>query len=136
MLELDPICFSSECPSRVLFDQIADKWSMMVLVVLDDGPHRFNAIRRRLQGVTQKALTQCLRRMERNGLVAREVISLSPVAVQYQITPLGRTLLQPFRALHEWTLEKLPEVDAARHAFDALNGRITTPEPMAASTAV
>jgi DNA-binding HxlR family transcriptional regulator len=123
MLELEPLCFSSECPSRGLFDQIADKWSMMVLAVLDDGPQRFNAIRRRLQGVTQKALTQCLRRMERNGLISREVISFSPVAVQYQITPLGRTLQQPFRALHEWTLEKLPEVDAARHAFDAMNDR-------------
>lgn len=124
MLELEPICFSSECPSRALFDQIADKWSMMVLSVLDDGPQRFNAIRRRLQGVTQKALTQCLRRLERNGLIAREVISLSPVAVQYQITPLGRTLQQPFRALHEWTLEKLPEVVAARETFDGLAGAI------------
>lgn len=118
MLELQPRCFSSDCPSRALFDQIADKWSMMVLTVLDDGPQRFNAIRRRLEGVTQKALTQCLRRLERNGLVAREVISLSPVAVQYQITPLGRTLMQPLRQLHEWTLSKLPDVDAARRAFD------------------
>lgn len=122
MLEIEPLCFSSDCPSRALFDQIADKWSMMVLTVLDDGPQRFNAIRRRLQGVTQKALTQCLRRLERNGLVSREVISLSPVAVQYQITPLGRTLQKPFRALHEWTVEKLPEVDAARQAFDAAPG--------------
>jgi len=122
MLELEPLCFSSECPSRALFDQIADKWSMMVLAVLDEGPQRFNAIRRRLQGVTQKALTQCLRRLERNGLIAREVISLSPVAVQYQITPLGRTLQRPFRALHEWTLEKLPEVVAARETFDSLAG--------------
>jgi len=119
MLELDPICFSSECPSRALFNQIADKWSMMVLAVLDAEPQRFNTIRRRLEGVTQKALTQSLRRMERNGLISREVISLSPVAVQYQITPLGRTLQQPFRALHEWTLEKLPEVEAARHSFDS-----------------
>ncbi|WP_052494960.1 winged helix-turn-helix transcriptional regulator [Cupriavidus basilensis] len=118
MLELKPQCFSSDCPSRALFDQIADKWSMMVLAVLDDGPQRFNAIRRRLEGVTQKALTQCLRRLERNGLVSRHVITFSPVAVQYEITPLGRTLQQPFRALHEWTLAKLPEVEAARLHFD------------------
>jgi len=118
MPDLDPICFSSDCPSRVLFDQIADKWSMMVLAVLDDGPQRFNAIRRRLEGVTQKALTQCLRRLERNGLVSRQVISLSPVAVQYQITPLGRTLQRPFLELHKWTLAKLPEVEAARQSFD------------------
>ena len=118
MLELKPQCFSSDCPSRALFDQIADKWSMMVLAVLDDGPHRFNAIRRRLEGVTQKALTQSLRRLERNGLVSRQIISFSPVAVQYEITPLGRTLQQPFRQLHKWTLDKLPEVEAARSKFD------------------
>ncbi|MET0125510.1 winged helix-turn-helix transcriptional regulator [Pseudomonas caspiana] len=118
MLELKPQCFSSDCPSRALFDQIADKWSMMVLAVLDDGPHRFNAIRRRLEGVTQKALTQCLRRLERNGLVSRQVISFSPVAVQYEITQLGQTLQQPFRELHKWTLDKLPEVEASRLKFD------------------
>ncbi|MDZ5603666.1 helix-turn-helix domain-containing protein [Pseudomonas sp. RP23018S] len=118
MLELKPQCFSSDCPSRALFDQIADKWSMMVLAVLDDGPHRFNAIKRRLEGVTQKALTQCLRRLERNGLVSRQVISFSPVAVQYEITQLGRTLQQPFRELHKWTLDKLPEVEASRLKFD------------------
>lgn len=118
MFEIEPLCFSSDCPSRALFDQIADKWSMMVLAVLDDGPQRFNSIRRRLEGVTQKALTQCLRRLERNGLVSREVISLSPVAVQYRVTPLGGTLQQPLRALHQWTIAKLPEVDAARQTFD------------------
>ncbi|WP_024698699.1 winged helix-turn-helix transcriptional regulator [Pseudomonas avellanae] len=118
MLELQPQCFSSDCPSRTLFDQIADKWSMMVLSVLDDGPHRFNAIKRRLEGVTQKALTQCLRRLERNGLVSRQVISLSPVAVQYQITSLGQSLQQPFRELHKWTLVKLSEVEEARVQYD------------------
>jgi DNA-binding HxlR family transcriptional regulator len=74
--------------------------------------------------------------MERNGLISREVVSLSPVAVQYQITPLGRTLQQPFRALHEWTLEKLPEVDAARQAFDAMNGRPAPHEGASASRSV
>jgi DNA-binding HxlR family transcriptional regulator len=120
VLELQPQCFSSDCPSRALFDQIADKWSMMVLAVLDDGPQRFNAVRRRLEGVTQKALTQCLRRLERNGLVSRQVISSSPVAVQYEITTLGRTLQQPLHELHNWTLSKLPEVEAARLQFDKL----------------
>jgi len=119
MLDLDPICFSSDCPSRTLFDQIADKWSMMVLAVLGDGPHRFNAIRRRLEGVSQKALTQCLRRLERNGLITRRVVSLSPVAVEYEITALGHTLQKTFAELHRWTLDKLPDVNAAREAFDA-----------------
>lgn len=111
--------FSVECPSRLLFDQVADKWSMMVLTVLDPGPMRFNAIKRHLEGVTQKALTQCLRRLERNGLVSRRVIPVSPVAVEYSITPLGRSLQQPFKALYAWTLTNLDEVEAARRAFDA-----------------
>ncbi|MDT3249718.1 helix-turn-helix domain-containing protein [Serratia sp. root2] len=122
MLTLHPQCFSSDCPSRALFDQIADKWSMMVLAVVDDEPQRFNAIRRRLEGVSQKALTQCLRRLERNGLISRQVISFSPVAVQYEITQLGRTLQKPFRELHLWTLDKLPEVEAARLQFDQAAG--------------
>jgi DNA-binding HxlR family transcriptional regulator len=120
MLVIEPQCFSSNCPSRVLFDQIADKWSMMVLAVLDDGPHRFNVIKRRLEGVTQKALTQCLRRLERNGLISRHVIS-SPLAVQYEITPLGNTLQQPLRQLHAWTIDKLPMVESARNVFDQQN---------------
>lgn len=111
--------FASDCPCRVLFDQIADKWSMMVLTVLDDGPLRFNAVKRQLEGVTQKALTECLRRLERNGLVSRRVLPASSVAVEYALTPLGRTLQDPFRALYAWTQAKMPEVEQARRAFDA-----------------
>ena len=110
--------FSVDCPSGALLDQIADKWSMMVLTVLDAGPMRFNAIRRHLEGVTQKALTQCLRRLERNGMVSRRVIPASPVAVEYAITPLGRSLHQPFKALYRWTIENMPHVEQARRSFD------------------
>lgn len=111
--------FDVNCPSRLLFDQIADKWSMMVLTVLDRGPVRFNAIKRELEGITQKALTQCLRRLERNGLVSRRVIPVSPVAVEYEITPLGRTLQVPFKALYAWTLDHMDRVESARADFDA-----------------
>lgn len=111
--------FAIDCPCRSLFDQIADKWSMMVLTVLDGGPARFNAIKRRLEGVTQKALTQCLRRLERNGLVSRRVIPMSPIAVEYAITPLGRSLQPPFKALYAWTIQHLDAVDIARNSFDA-----------------
>jgi DNA-binding HxlR family transcriptional regulator len=114
-------CFSADCPSRSLFDQISDKWSMLVLISLEDGPVRFNAIKRRLEGVTQKALTQCLRRLERNGLLSRHVIPVSPIAVEYAITPLGRTLLHPFKVMHDWTLTKLSEVEEARRVFDQRN---------------
>lgn len=110
--------FSVDCPSRLLFDQIADKWSMMILAVLKSGPTRFNEIKRRLEGVSQKSLTQTLRRLERNGLIRREVIPSAPVAVVYEISPLGVTLLAPFSALYTWTCQNMAEVEAARQAFD------------------
>jgi DNA-binding HxlR family transcriptional regulator len=109
----------ANCPSRLLLDQIADKWSVLILAALCDAPMRFNEIKRCLDGVTQKALTQALRRLERNGIIARHVITTSPIAVEYGITPLGKTLREPFQALYGWTLNYLPEVEKARAAFDA-----------------
>lgn len=110
--------FSVECPSRVLFTEIADKWSMMILCVLADGPRRFNDIKRRLEGVSQKSLTQTLRRLERNGIVTRRVVETSPIAVEYAISALGSSLLDPFRALHRWTMQNMAEVEDARGKFD------------------
>ncbi|QWT19273.1 helix-turn-helix transcriptional regulator [Bacillus sp. NP157] len=118
-----PICtpdrFSAGCPSRVLFEQVADKWSMMVLTVLHRGPLRFNAIRRLLEGVTQKALTQCLRRLERNGLLTRRIVPAAPIGVEYALTDLGRSLHKPFKDLYMWMHQHLAEVDAARSRYDA-----------------
>jgi DNA-binding HxlR family transcriptional regulator len=113
----DPI-LKTACTSRLILDQIADKWSVLILAVLCAEPRRFNAIKRSLDGITQKALTQALRRLERNGLVARRVIPISPVAVEYSVTPLGRTLQQPFAALNVWAVDHLPEVQQAQQAFD------------------
>ncbi len=110
--------FHVNCPARLLFDQIADKWSMMVITVLDSGPVRFNGIKRQLQGVTQKSLTQCLRRLERNGLIARRVIPASPIAVEYQITELGRALQPRLLSIYAWTIENMHEIEAARQQFD------------------
>ncbi|HEX7885271.1 MAG TPA: helix-turn-helix domain-containing protein [Phenylobacterium sp.] len=110
--------FASDCPSRSVFDQISDKWSMMALSVLLSGPLRFNAIKRGLEGVSQKALTQCLRRLERSGLVSRHVIPVSPVGVEYGITPLGRTLQEPLMAMHVWTLTHGAAVEQAQQIFD------------------
>ncbi|HBU14215.1 MAG TPA: transcriptional regulator [Gemmobacter sp.] len=91
---------------------------MMILTVLDGGPQRFNTIRRMLEGVSQKSLTQTLRRLERNGLIERRVLTTSPVAVEYEMSELGRTLLPPFRTLYLWTKQNMPQVEAARAAFD------------------
>jgi len=108
----------ASCPSRLLLDQIADKWSVLILASLHHGPLRFNAIKRRIEGVTQKALTQCLRRLERNGIVERRVIATSPISVECEITALGHSLDRPFQALYLWTLEHLPEVESARARYD------------------
>lgn len=115
----DETVFKADCPSRAVLDQVADKWSVLVLASLCDGPQRFNAMRRRINGVTQKALTQCLRRLERNGIVARRVLPGPPVAVEYSITDLGRTLEEPFAALYAWTMEHLPSLEAAQKRYDA-----------------
>lgn len=111
--------FSVECPSRAIFSEIADKWSMMILSVLESQPRRFNDIKRRLEGVSQKSLTQSLRKLERNGILERTVISSSPVSVQYSLTPLGHSLLGPFKTLYLWIVDNVGEVYEARQLFDA-----------------
>lgn len=108
-----------DCSSRFLLDQIADKWSVLILAALCKKPLRFNELKRCLDGITQKALTQALRRLERNGILARRVIPSSQVAVEYSITPLGRTLEHPFNALYLWTLDHLDAVMKAQADFDS-----------------
>lgn len=109
---------SVDCSSRFLLDQIADKWSVLILAALCQKPLRFNELKRCLDGITQKALTQALRRLERNGILARRVIPSSQIAVEYSITPLGRTLEEPFRALYTWTINHVDPVMQAQSAFD------------------
>ncbi|MBW8724389.1 MAG: helix-turn-helix transcriptional regulator [Inquilinus limosus] len=110
--------FFADCAARSFFDQVANKWSVMILTLLSEKPTRFNEIRRRLEGVTHKALTQALRRLERNGLIARKVLATSPVAVEYSITDLGRTLQVPFGAVYEWAINHLHEIEQAQETYD------------------
>jgi DNA-binding HxlR family transcriptional regulator len=118
MTARQPDDFDANCPQRLLLDQLTEKWSMLVLIALDEGPLRFNAVKRQVMGVTQKALTQCLRRLERNGIVTRRVVPASPIAVEYAITPLGRSVQRPLKTMYRWTTEHLAEVEQARAAFD------------------
>jgi DNA-binding HxlR family transcriptional regulator len=104
---------------RPVLEQIAHKWSILVLTFLCEEPKRFNALKRRLDGITQKALTETLRRLERNGLIDRQVITTSPIAVVYSITPLGRTLQDPFLALYDWALCHQADLHDAHQRFDA-----------------
>lgn len=120
--QVDTIFFA-DCAARSFFDQVANKWSVMILTLLNEKPARFNEIRRKLEGVTHKALTQALRRLERNGLIARKVLPTSPVSVEYSITELGRTLQVPFGAVYEWAIGHLHEIEQAREAYDERESR-------------
>ncbi|MFD4764037.1 winged helix-turn-helix transcriptional regulator [Streptomyces sp. NPDC058439] len=110
-LRIDP-------PHRELLDQILDKWSLSVLNELCERPCRFNELRRAVPQVTQKSLTATLRRLERNGVIEREVVSTRPVAVRYRITPLGKTLRSPIDVLLAWASKNMPAIARAREAFD------------------
>ncbi|MFJ9179939.1 winged helix-turn-helix transcriptional regulator [Streptomyces sp. NPDC102360] len=105
-------------PHRELLDQVLDKWSLSVLNELCERPSRFNELRRAIPEVTQKSLTATLRRLERNGIVERELLSSRPVAVEYRITPLGKTLRRPVDVLLDWATTHMPEIERARDAFD------------------
>ena len=105
--------------TRPILEQVANKWSVLILTVLCSEPSRFNAIKRRLDPITHKALTEALRRLERNGLVSRRVIASSPVAVEYAITSLGRTLQAPFVALVGWAREYGAAIEQAQAGYDA-----------------
>ncbi|QQQ77430.1 helix-turn-helix transcriptional regulator [Saccharothrix sp. 6-C] len=106
-------------PHRELLDQVLDKWSLQVLDQLCGRPSRFNELRRAIPVVTQKSLTTTLRRLERNGMVERVVVSSRPVAVEYRITPLGKTLQDLIDALLRWTTVTMADVERARARFDA-----------------
>jgi len=103
---------------RPVLDKIADKWTIMILTVLCPKPSRFNEIKRRLDGITHKALADALKRLERNGLVTRTVLPTAPIGVEYAITPLGHSLRQPFEALCAWALNYGDATDEASTAHD------------------
>ncbi|MFE3316858.1 winged helix-turn-helix transcriptional regulator [Nocardia sp. NPDC059195] len=103
---------------RELLDQMLDKWSLQIMEALCEQPLRFNELRRAIPVVTQKSLTSALRRLERNGMVERVVTHTRPIAVEYRISPIGRTLQGLIDALLGWTTANLPEVEQARAQFD------------------
>ncbi|MGO1173790.1 MAG: winged helix-turn-helix transcriptional regulator [Brachybacterium sp.] len=107
-----------DAPHRELLDQVLDKWSLAVLDRLCEHPCRFNELRRAIPAVTQKSLTATLRRLERNGVIDREVLPTRPVAVRYAITPLGKTLRHPVDVVLDWAAEHMPEIEQARRSFD------------------
>lgn len=117
-LMLKPNVYASDCPTRVVLDRIADKWAVLVLGLLAGEPQRFNQLRRRIDGLSQKMLSQTLKSLERDGLVHRRAIATVPVTVEYSITPLGRTLADTVDGLRIWAEEHITEVQRAQKRYD------------------
>lgn len=106
------------CPARDVLSRVGDKWSVLVIAMLSDGPLRFSELRRRVEGISQRMLTLTLRNLERDGLVTRTVTPTIPPRVDYELTPLSRTLLEPIVGLHTWAEKNRGRIQEARDRFD------------------
>src|SRR5882757_10661960 len=106
--------YATACPTRMVLDRIADKWAVLVLGLLSNGPVRFNRLRRQIEGVSQKMLSQTLKSLERDGLVHRKAIATVPVTVEYSITPLGRTLVETVDGLRIWAETHMADVQKSQ----------------------
>jgi DNA-binding HxlR family transcriptional regulator len=103
--------------------RVGDKWSVLVIMLLGNGPRRFNDLKRTIGGVSQRMLTLTLRGLERDGLVTRTVFPTIPPRVDYELTDLGRGLSKPVQALGQWAFEHLPEIERSRGEFDERNDK-------------
>jgi DNA-binding HxlR family transcriptional regulator len=110
----------ADCPVRDVLDQMGDKWSTLLLVTLAERPHRFGELRRAIPDVSQRMLTQTLRDLQRDGLISRQVHPTTPPSVEYRLTPLGQSLLEPLADLLEWAARHHDVIRKARSAFDRL----------------
>ena len=116
---MKPDVYSADCPTRRILDRIGDKWAVLILLLLRGEPMRFNQLRRAIEGISQKMLSQVLKSLERDGLIRRRVIATVPVTVEYSITPLGATLSKAVDALRDWAENNLKEVLNAQRRYDA-----------------
>lgn len=107
-----------DCQVRQILDRVADKWSLLVIALLDSRRLRFTELRREIDGVSQRMLTVTLRQLERDGLVKRTVHPVVPPRVEYELTPLGGTLHATIQSLVTWTEQHQQEIAQAREAYD------------------
>ena len=110
---LAPNVFSAQCPTRQALDLIADKWTTLLIYLLSRGRQRYGELHRQVGGISQKMLT-----LERDGLVTRHVYPEVPPRTEYELTPLGHTLIEPMRALCDWAGTHLGELEHARKRYD------------------
>jgi DNA-binding HxlR family transcriptional regulator len=113
--------FKKSCPSRALISWLADKWTVLIIIALIDEAKHFGRLRREVEGISQKSLTQTLRSLERNGIVSRTVLPTRPPRVEYAMTKLGMTLLDWMENIRLWSEKHMKEVVTAQAKFDAVN---------------
>ncbi len=118
--------YNEHCPTRVVLDRIADKWTVLIVGALDDKTKRFGELRREIGGISQKMLTQTLRGLERDGIVVRSVYASVPPKVEYSLTDLGRTLVHILEGIRAWSESNIESVLKAREAYDV---KVTSEEP-------
>lgn len=109
---------NEDCPIRNVIAQIGDKWSLLILFALVDGPDRFNSLKSRIVGISQRMLTQTLRDLEREGYVLRTVYPEVPARVEYELTDMGRDIVKPLYQLVSWADQHHEDIKQARQAYD------------------
>ena len=110
---------NEECPIRNVVAHVGDKWSILIFFALVDGPDRFNSLKSRIEGISQRMLTQTLRDLERDGYVKRTVYPEVPVKVEYELTALGKGITKSLWGLVSWADKHRAKIDNARAAYDA-----------------
>lgn len=116
---MKPDVYAANCPTRQILDRVGDKWAVLILLLLRGEPMRFNHLRRTIEGISQKMLSQVLKSLERDGLIHRRAIATVPVTVEYSITQLGLTLAGAVDPLRDWAEQNLKDVLAAQRRYDA-----------------
>lgn len=116
--DMDLNVFDPNCPTRQLLDRIADKWTLLVVIGLEERPKRFGELRREIVKISQKVLTEVLRSLERDGIISRHVFVTGPLRVEYRLTRLGHSLLKLAQGLRLWAEGNMRRVLAARAAHD------------------
>ena len=112
----------AQCPVRGVLDRLGDKWTTLIVIALAQQPHRFSELLRAVPDISKRMLTQTLRDLERDGLIARKVFPTKPPSVEYRLTPLGESLLVPVSALVSWAEAQQERIEKARAQFDAAAG--------------
>ncbi|HUC26469.1 MAG TPA: helix-turn-helix domain-containing protein [Streptosporangiaceae bacterium] len=113
-----PLGLSEDCPTREVLDRVGDKWSVLAIVLLGQRTHRFNELHRSIEGISRRMLTLTVRALERDGLVSRTVHAGVPPRVDYELTELSRSLLDPLNALNAWANAHRGDIQAAREQHD------------------